>query len=99
MQGVKAMKSVITMLFLSLLLLLQGCATSVTCEVTRYHEGAQPAGETIAIVPLDDARKGSLEFAAHANLVAEKLSELGYHVVDAGANTLNEGTGEEKVPT
>ena len=59
------MKHVITFtLLLFFLLLLGGCATSVTSEVTRFHKGAQPSGETIAVVPLADAKKGSLEFAA-----------------------------------
>jgi len=69
---------------LGLTLLLAACAAGVTSEVTRFHRGAPPRGETVAIVPLDEARQGSLEFAAYANMVAEKLNTLGYRVVQPG---------------
>ena len=88
------------------LLLLGGCATSITSEVTRYHKDVLPSGETIAIVPLNDAKKGSLEFAAHAQLVAKKLTEIGYKVVNADANPqllakmdYTVGPGETKIQT
>lgn len=80
------MRTVIRTLFvLSMLVLINGCATSVTSEVTRFHKGATPAGETIAIVPMDNAMQGSLEFDAYAKEVAKQLDKIGYKVVDAGA--------------
>ena len=73
-------------LILILVLLLGGCASQVTSEVTRFHQDSKPMGETIAITPLKDAKQGSLEFASYAKLVAKKLTEIGYKVVDESAN-------------
>ena len=80
------MKTLMRIPLFLMLLLLGACATTVTTEVTRFHNDTTPAGETVAIVPLDNAKTGSLEFAAYAKLVAKKLSDIGYKVVDAGAN-------------
>ena len=80
------MKTAYLNIALSMLVLLcAGCASQVTSEVTRFHQDMRPMGETVAIVPLDQARQGSLEFAAYAKLVAEKLTDIGYQVVAAGA--------------
>lgn len=65
-------------------LLLAGCASQVTSEVTRFHRATPPQGESIAIVPSNKAMTGSLEFARYAALVANKLSALGYTVVTSG---------------
>jgi len=62
--------------------------TGVTSEVTRFHRVQQPSGETIAIVPADEARVGSIEFASYAAIVADRLAALGYKVVTSGETDL-----------
>ena len=80
------MKTVIfNSLILILVMMLGGCASQVTSEVTRFHRDSKPMGETIAITPLSNAKQGSLEFASYAGLVAKKLTEIGYKVVDVSA--------------
>lgn len=74
-----------TWLTLLLLLILTACAGTVTTEVTRFHQDGHPAGETIAVVALDPAKTGSLEFASYARIVSEKLAGIGYRVVEPGA--------------
>ena len=64
--------------------LLSACASQVTSEVTRFHRVAPPQGATIAIVPLDKAKTGSLEFARYAAMVAQKFSAIGYTVITSG---------------
>lgn len=77
------LKNALTALGLSLVL--AACASGVTSEVTRFHRGAPPQGETIAVVPMDEAKHGSLEFAAYSKLVADKLRAIGYKVVAPGS--------------
>ena len=71
-------------LLVTLLLLVAGCSSQVTSEVTRFHRAPAPHGETIAIVPMDAAKSGSLEFADYAGQVATRLAQLGYKVVTSG---------------
>jgi hypothetical protein len=78
------LNSVIAALGISIVL--AACAAGVTSEVTRFHRGAPPQGETVAIVPLDEAKQGSLEFAAYSKMVADKLNTLGYRVVTPASN-------------
>lgn len=78
------LKLKIGLVALGISLVLAACTAGVTSEVTRFHRGAPPQGETIVIVPLDEARRGSLEFAAYANMVADKLDAMGYTVVEPG---------------
>lgn len=66
------------------LILLSACQSQVTSEVTRFHRLFEPRGETVAILPLDEAKSGSLEFSSHAALAAQKLEELGYQVIESG---------------
>lgn len=72
-------------LVMVLVMLLGACASQVTSEVTRFHQDSKPKGETIAITASDQGKQGSLEFAAYAKLVAKKLTEIGYQVVDVSA--------------
>lgn len=84
-------------------LVLSGCASQVTSEVTRFHRAAPPQGETIAILPFDQRNAGSLEFASYASLVAAKLSAIGYTVVTSGTPQLyarmdySVGRGETRI--
>ncbi len=58
-------------------LLLGACARHVETQVTRFHEGALPAGRTVAIRPTDPAREGP-EFRTYANMIADEFVKLGY---------------------
>lgn len=84
-------------------LLLAACASEVTSQVTRFHRIAPPHGETIAILPMDKALRGSLEFASYAALVAKRLSAIGYTVVTSGTPELyakmsyGVGSGETRI--
>lgn len=74
------------LLSVGLCLVLAACAAGVTSEVTRFHRGALPLGETVAIVPLDEAKQGGIEFAAYERLVADVLEAIGYRVVEPGSD-------------
>lgn len=75
------MKAFYTMLAASVLLL-AGCATRVTSDVTTFHEQVMPAGETIRVVPADPQKVGSLEFRSYAARIREELRKAGYTPVD-----------------
>jgi hypothetical protein len=69
------------------LLLATACTTPFEGEVTTFHQWQHPHGETIAIVPLDERKLGSLEFRQYAGLVAERLQQIGYSVVGGEAGS------------
>ncbi len=58
--------------------LLASCTQSIRSNVSRFHQLPQPNGESIAIVPMDPAYNGSLEFANYAALVGNELGRFGY---------------------
>lgn len=58
--------------------LLASCTQSIRSNVSRFHQLPQPNGEKIAIVPMDSAYNGSLEFANYAALVGNELGRFGY---------------------
>jgi hypothetical protein len=67
---------------LSSLVLVAGCATTVTTQVTPFHElTGSLAGQRFVIVPTAE-QQNSLEFGAYADLVRQALVEKG--LVDAG---------------
>ncbi len=59
---------------------LQGCADSFRANVTRFHNTLPPPeqGATFAIRADDPRNDRSLEFAHYADLVAGRLTALGY---------------------
>jgi len=59
-------------------LTLAACAGKFKSDVSTFHQAIQPQGEAIYIVPIDDAKRGSLEFKAYADQVAARLTALGY---------------------
>lgn len=61
-----------------------GC-TRVESRIETYHSMSQVEGTaTIAILPYNRDKQGSLEFAAFAKKLAAKLEESGYSVVNIG---------------
>jgi hypothetical protein len=65
------------LLLLSSLVLVAGCATTVTTQVTPFHElTGSLAGQRFVIVPTAD-QQDSLEFSAYADLVRQALVEKG----------------------
>jgi hypothetical protein len=66
--------------FIAVLLigLLAACTNSIRTNVSRFHVLPKPSGESIVIVPMNKAYKGSLEFANYATLVGNALGNFGY---------------------
>ncbi|MCJ7422113.1 DUF4136 domain-containing protein [Sphingomicrobium astaxanthinifaciens] len=60
------------------LLGLAGCATGFPAQVSRYQAMPAPNGETFAVVPMNEADAGGLEFSRYAEMVAAELREEGY---------------------
>jgi hypothetical protein len=66
------------------IVLLAGCASTVTTQVTPFHElTGSLEGQRFVIVPTPE-QQSSLEFGTYADLVREALVARG--LVDAGAN-------------
>lgn len=63
-------------------IMLTACAHRVVAEVQVFHDlDDRAGGETIAILPADDRRRGSLEFGAYARNLAEYLQANGFVVI------------------
>lgn len=67
----------------ALLLVMAGCATGPTAEITRFNIGQPIPRDSIVIEPQrpDDAR--SLEFAALSASVAQELAAIGFPAADS----------------
>lgn len=59
---------------------LTGCASNFNANVTRFHETLPPPaqGQSFTVVADDPRNAGSLEFAHYADIVAQRLADLGY---------------------
>jgi hypothetical protein len=78
-------------LAVALAILLSGCASTVTTQVTSFHQlqdGLQ--GERFVIMPSEEQRN-NLEFVSYADLVREALVSKG--LVDAGDGPANADLG------
>ena len=60
------------------LLVLSGCASRISGDVTTFHENVMPAGETIRVVAADPEKNQSLEFRSYAQRINEELRRIGY---------------------
>lgn len=60
------------------LLVLSGCASRISGDVTTFHENVMPAGETIRVVAADPEKTQSLEFRSYAQRINEELRKIGY---------------------
>jgi hypothetical protein len=60
------------------LLLLSGCASRISSDVTTFHEDVIPAGETIRVVAADPELNRSLEFRTYARRINDELRKAGY---------------------
>ena len=67
----------------ALLALLGGCARQVETQVTRFHEGRLPAGETFTVQPQNPEKHGP-EFQQYANMIVREFSAYGYKRSDSG---------------
>lgn len=65
-------------------LIVSGCASKFTADVTRFNDLPPPAGETVQIVGKDPLLERGLEFASFANLVGAALERQGYRPPVAG---------------
>ena len=79
-QVLKYLAIVVTALFVT------GCASKFKSDVARFHQLPRPSGELFVVVPKDDTRQGSLEFAQYANMIASRLSAYGYKRTDDSNN-------------
>ncbi|MBO9574209.1 MAG: DUF4136 domain-containing protein [Sphingobium sp.] len=59
---------------------LTGCATGFNANVTRFHQTLPPPaqGQSFTVMPDDPRNAGSLEFAHYADIVGQRLADLGY---------------------
>src|SRR6187551_1584234 len=68
---------------------LAACASSFNADVSRFESQLPaPAGQTFTIVADDPGMAGGIEFRSYAQLVADRMAELGYSPVNdpAAAN-------------
>ena len=63
------------------ILFLVSCASRLSNDVVRFHEGNLPQGETIVIKALDPEKRNSLEFEHYAAMIREHLQKIGYKPV------------------
>lgn len=61
-----------------LALAVSGCARHFEADVTRFHALGVPGGRSVLFEPLDPAKENTLEFMKYADLVGERLRDLGY---------------------
>jgi hypothetical protein len=59
-------------------LLVAGCATTPTAQVTRFHLGQPIPHDTLTVVPAAGIDGSSLEFRSYANDVAQQFAALGF---------------------
>ncbi len=87
------------------LLAVGGCAENFNARVARFQRLPVPQGQTFAIVPINPANAGGLEFATYAGLVSQHLAQQGYRPVAGGPADMTVqlgygvGPGQEKVTT
>ncbi len=93
-----------TMIPLTALAALAGCAPTFEARVARFQQLPPPSGQSFVIEPRDKENVGGLEFATYANLVRQKLLSSGYSEApnaDAAALTVmldyDVGAPREKV--
>jgi hypothetical protein len=63
---------------------LAGCAQNFAARVSRFQQMPAAQGQTFIVKAADPALDGSLEFASYAQLVAGKLTALGYRPAAGG---------------
>ena len=66
------------------IILVSGCASSIKSDVSSWHQLPPPNGERCVIVPKDEGKNGSIEFAHYAELVSQSLQQVGYRPAGAG---------------
>lgn len=68
-------------------LMMAGCASTPTAEVTRFHLGGPIPSDTIKVVDSPDPTPTAmlpLEFRSHAAVVAQDLASVGFRPQDEG---------------
>lgn len=60
------------------LFLLSGCSSNINSNVTRFHQLPPANGDSIEVVALDPTLQQSIEFSTYAQMVGQKLGEVGY---------------------
>lgn len=75
------MHAITRLLALACAAALAGCAAHVRTNATYFHGPGVSDRGTIAVMPMDDQQKNSLEFRAVADAVGRKLAQNGYTVI------------------
>ena len=67
---------------------LTACTSTFDANVSRFHQALPPPaqGQSFAVLPDDARNEGSLEFAHYADLVAQRLTQLGYQRADGAGS-------------
>lgn len=94
------------LLAIATLALLAACSQPFEARVQSFQSMPSAQGQTFYVIPADEARKGSLEFAAYAGLVGTELQKLGFRPA-ASADTadlnvmmdFSSGPGRERIST
>lgn len=68
-------------LAISLVATLVGCAGFVRTDVQTFHKLPSDMSQTVAVLPADETKEGSLEFRAFAALLEKGLADEGFRVV------------------
>jgi hypothetical protein len=71
-------KKLLTIAVPAAALALSACATGLPTQVSRFQAMPAPQGQTFYIQSADPRNRGGLEFAQYADMVARRLSQLGY---------------------
>lgn len=68
-----------------ILLAVGGCAQSFNAKVSRFQQMPVAQGQSFTVQAADPSLSGGLEFGTYANLIAGKLTSLGYRPTENGA--------------
>ncbi len=68
------------------LLSLNACAAGLPTQVSRFQAMPAPQGQSFAIIPVDEANRGGLEFGQYADLVRRHLEAQGYRAAASRAD-------------
>ena len=87
------------------LLLLGACTTPFKADVSRFQMMPPPDGQTFIVQSSDPRQQGGIEFQTYAQLVASRLTALGYRPAEGGRPTFvvsmdyGVDNGHEKIVT
>jgi len=81
-------RKILTLMAPAAFLLAGGCAESFKADVARFQMMPPPDGQTFVVQAADPRLQGSIEFQSYAQLVAARLTALGYRQGEPGHATM-----------